>query len=419
MLISLDISLAHAGASWETMEIASQVFVHLNAIRNENRASCQCPQAANRPPKRKWRNDENMATLVSKLPFPLPIQTRVQAIHAHEKLKDEKCMETVVRGIVNIVENARKSDPGKTVVALIGNAIIGRFNLAWMMIKKYKSQEAADPLPSSFSAFIPDPRKPEDVCLFKLTLYSVRNLIRLFENALSACTDADITEKVQVQKKKKVNGVDVIVEQKPKKYVLLFSTFSNDQFSSLKHFIIYRPEDKFNDWIRAMRNEMKTRYDKHNIPGDLANTNKTTKETLSKVEKFGNTAMKMGLEEYLSYPLVANVRAILNETPQLSPTASPESGSNSSPISDQREQVAGTSPITSRRSPQQEETEYFEEEEEVEADGEAAVEGPDDLDDEDEEDEDDRMDTSHLHFENSVVESDDEESEESVEDVES
>lgn len=160
-----------------------------------------------------------MKTVLSKLPIQLPLQTRVEAIEAHEQLNNDKIMEAMVRGIMAIVEIARKSDPGKSVVSLIGNAIVGRFNLAWLLIKKYKAQEATDQLPPNLSAFLPDPRYPHDVCLFKLTLYNVRNLIRLFEKTLSACAEIGIMDYEQPPKKKKnkTSGEEVVMEVKPKK----------------------------------------------------------------------------------------------------------------------------------------------------------------------------------------------------------
>lgn len=183
-----------------------------------NREEQHCTSTSRSTLKRKWRDNRTIDSLISKLPFSLPLQSRVEAIFAHEQLMNDKVMETVVRGIVDIVEIVKKADPNKLVSTLVSNAIVGRFNLAWMLIKKYKSQPRTDPIPSSHSAFLPDPSQPEDICLFKLTLYSVRNLIRLFEKSLAACAEAGFSDTIQTQKKKKNDkGEEITIEQKIKK----------------------------------------------------------------------------------------------------------------------------------------------------------------------------------------------------------
>lgn len=157
---------------------------------------------------------------------------------------------------------------------------------------------------------------------------------------------------------------------------------------------------------------MATRYETRNIPADLANTNKTTLATIALVEQFGKDAMKMGLEEYFTYPLVATVRSLFAKPskqptdPQPSATLVTELSTSTSIRTSPIPSVVSRSPSKSPASMDHQhvinggEEEGHEEEEDEEAE-----------EQEDEDDEDSADSSTHLNFNNNISASEPEDEE--------
>lgn len=170
---------------------------------------------------RSLRNESSIPALLAKCPFRLPLRSREEAVKANAILSDDAQMKSAVNAVAGIIEIVKKVEPGRNVSTLIGNAIVGRFDLTFLMIKVYGRQRKGEsPPPAGTDCFISDPSRPDEICLFKLTLNHVREVVRLYCLSLEECQrrghfDADPPAKLTRKDDK-----DVVVMPKKKRLVI-------------------------------------------------------------------------------------------------------------------------------------------------------------------------------------------------------
>lgn len=181
------------------------------------RLSSSSPRSRAVPPRKS--NNLSISTVLRKSPFPLPLRTREQAVKANGALADDNTFRKAVQTVADIVAIVKQTDPGKFVFSLTANALVGRFDLAFMIIKVYGRLHNEENAPSGVASFLTDPSKPEEVCLFKLTLNHVRELVRLYAACLEECASRGYVDQDPPPRTIKKDGKDVAVAStKPKKY---------------------------------------------------------------------------------------------------------------------------------------------------------------------------------------------------------
>lgn len=122
-------------------------------------------------PQLKAEND--LRKLLNKLPFKLPMRTRLDVIEADKALgRDSTLMTKTAKAIAAIVLYVQKSN--SCVPALVSNAMICRFDCVYFVVKRLtncRDQESKDPMEFAIG----------QKCL---PLYNCPNISRLFLNSL-------------------------------------------------------------------------------------------------------------------------------------------------------------------------------------------------------------------------------------------
>lgn len=126
-------------------------------------------------------NEKNFLKSLSKAPIRLPLRTKRDVMEADKMLQNPKIMEKMAKTIAKLVAYIRRINPSKKIASLISNAIVGRFDLVYFVVKRltvYRDQEGKEA-----SDFL-NVRK----CL---PIYICAGISRLFENSMIEAGEQD------------------------------------------------------------------------------------------------------------------------------------------------------------------------------------------------------------------------------------
>lgn len=204
---NFNIYFIHSDPALANIGAANQMTLRLDSLNRKTKRTPGAPSSSftgsNKTP--------SISAIIAKAPFRLPLRTREEAIHADALLADDGNMKKTINVIADIVGIVKKSDPGKYPSSLVANAIIGRFDLVFLLIKVYSrsQQEESTGPPSASDCFLTDPSKPQDTCLFKLTLNHIRAVVRLFMLTMEECERRGHVDPEPTVRSTKKSGKDV------------------------------------------------------------------------------------------------------------------------------------------------------------------------------------------------------------------